>query len=132
MPERSSSAGDSSDPQATTTRRCLHRDLGLPSVRRLPDRLDPGRAAILGEHAHRPGEGEETGAVLLRVGEPGPVGALLAAGLIAESEIAGRLRRVAAGIGVAHDRLEAPAERLGPLPQPLLRPVQVAARNRSR
>ena len=65
--------------------------------------------------------------MLLGVGQPGAIRAALAARLIPEAEIAGLLGRVALRVGVANDRLEAPAERLGSLAQPLLGAVQVAA-----
>src|SRR3954469_20324286 len=64
--------------------------------------------------------------VLGRVDEPGLVGGVLAARLIAEAEVAGRLERVLRRVGVAHDLAEVPAELLAALLHALLRAVQVA------
>src|SRR4029077_4814369 len=107
--------------------RRLHSHLGAAPVGRLPDGLDPACPAVLGEHLRGAGERQEPRAVLLSVREPGPVRALLAPGPVAEPEIPGALGRIAAGVGVANDRLEAPAERIGAFAQPLLGSVQVAA-----
>ncbi len=92
--ERISRAGDSSEPAATTTR-------GARTVTEAPRPsgvqpfgLDAGGAPVLDEHRETRAWVEQLGSVALRVGEPGPVGALLAPGLVAEAHVGGALGRV--------------------------------------
>src|ERR687883_221697 len=117
MPERSSSAGDSSEPQATTTRGAR-----IVSV---PAGVTPSSASRThSTPAARPHE--DVGAVLDGVEQPGLVRRPLRARLVAEAVVAGGVRRVAVECGVADDRLEVPAERLAALLQTQVRPVPVA------
>jgi hypothetical protein len=68
------------------------------------DRLHPGGAAVLDQHALAAGADEELGAVLECVAQPGLLAGLLRPRDVAEAQVAGGLVRVAVGVGVADDR----------------------------
>ena len=92
MPERSSSAGDSSEPHATTTWGALTlTDAERPLSGSAHRRLHAGGAAAVAITRSARQRVHEHGAVVLRVLQVGLGGRALGAALVAEADVAGGL-----------------------------------------
>src|SRR5205823_8556018 len=90
------------------------------------DRLDSGGPVGLGQDLLRPAADQDVGPFLVGVQQPRLVVRALAPGRVAVAHVAGSLRRVLLGVGVADHRPAPPAETLGAQLHLLLRGAEIA------
>ncbi len=129
------------DPRAQQHRRGLQRSGGDDHVRRAhsdcggaprcrvnPGSGDAGGATRFDENTVDGGVDQDPRTRVVRVLQIGDERGLLGPALVAESDVAGGLRRVALGVDVAVGHLGVPAEPLRGIADPLEKRVQVTAR----